>query len=610
MSDHYGKTRENIKAFHDPLEMPGGYSFSHVDTIKKIDAYYNGKFTTGARDSAGFTKYFYNIVKAPCDVAAKFIDLDTKDILLISERPDDERKIWFMQRDLKQWMKEQKIGKLLNTIGHDYPKYGTVVVKKVGNGKWAKVNIENLRMDTGADSLEDDSSFVYEAIRMTPRKIREMKAWDEVEVGRLLASKESDYIVYECYDVNDDGKKWTRSFRAGFLNAKHGQTFQRTAESRINLGADYASGFTLFEEEVDELPYRELHWERVPGRWLGQGFVEYLFDNQVRMNELANTKAKGLHFTSLKVFQTRDDAVARNLLTEVENGDILKVTSEVTPVAMEERNLAHFSQEEQRWDRNSDQKTFSFDIARGDDLPSATPLGVAKLSAGMVASYFELKRENFGLFVKDVILDDVIPEFKRQNRDQHLLKFLGSDAEIQKLYDTVTEAQIQNAVVKFVLSHGTVPTPDDVAKEKQRISTEVKKKKDIFVDIPKAFYDEANYNIDVIVTGEQVDVGARMQSLQNLMTIVSSNPMILHDPSARSILFKLMELAGVSPVELGILEDKVTSNPPPAQPGAQPQAPQAPMAPQQPPMGAPVNGVSPLPSLTQQPVMGQMAKAL
>jgi hypothetical protein len=221
-----------------------------------------------------------------------------------------------------------------------------------------------------------------------------------------------------------------------------------------------------------------------------------------------------------------------------------------------------------------------------------------------VASYFELKRENFGLFVKDVILNDVIPEFKRQNKDQHLLKFLGSDAEIQKLYDTVTEAQMQNSVVKYVLSHGSVPTPEDVAKEKQRVALEVKKKKDIFIDIPKAFYDEANYNIDIIVTGEQVDVGARMQSLQNLMTIVASNPMILHDPSSRSILFKLMELAGISPVELGLLEDKVTSNPPPVPP--QQQQPQAPGPVQQPPQ----TGTSPLASLTQQPVMGQMAKAL
>lgn len=581
----YNKTRENLKDFYDPLEMPGGFHFNHVETLKKIDAYYGGKFVSGSKDSAGFSKYFYNIVKPPCDIATKFIDLDTKDIMLVSDRPDDEKRVWFMQRDLKQWMKENGIGKLLNEIGFDYPKYGTVVVKRNKN-EWKKVNIQNLRMDPAATALEDDSAFVYEVLRMTARDIKKMP-WNPDEVKRLLESKESFYTVYECYDVQDDGKKWKRSFKADFLNARSGNAYQRTPESQINLQADYTTGVTLFEDEKDDIPYRELHWERIPGRWLGVGYVEYLFDNQVRMNEMVNVKAKGLFFTSLKVFQTRDDTVARNILTGVENGDILKVQSEVTPVSMEERNLGAFTQEEGRWDKNTEQKTFSFDIARGDDLPSNTPLGVARLSAGMVASYFELKRENFGLFVKDVILQDVIPTFVNDTSEAHLLKFLGSDGEIEKLYEAITDAQVRNAVVDHVLKNATVPTPEDVAMEKEKFAAQLKKKKDLFIEIPKAFYKNAEYHIDIIVTGEQVDVGARMQTLQTLMTILASNPMILQDPAAKSVLFKLMEFAGVSPVDLNLLGDKVS------------QIPQLPQGQQQ-----------QMPQMPQQPIMAQGAKAM
>src|SRR3990167_11477305 len=107
--------------------------------------------------------------------------------------------------------------------------------------------------------------------------------WDKAALQALRERRsEPSYIVYECYDYNEnEGKKWTRSFRVDFLNTKNGQ---RTTESQIVDNESYLPGLVLFEEEVDELPYREHHYDRVTGRWLGMGVVEYLFDNQIKRN--------------------------------------------------------------------------------------------------------------------------------------------------------------------------------------------------------------------------------------------------------------------------------------------------------------------------------------
>lgn len=557
--DQFYETRKNLNGFYASIELPGGYSWSHTDTLKRIDLYYNSQFETGSRDSRGFRKFFYNITKPACDIATKFIDLDTKDFILTSEKDGDEMKVWLMQRDLRHWMKKNNFGKTLNEISFDYPKYGTVVIKKDKGGVWKKVNLVNLRMDISARSLED-SSFVYEVHSMTRKEIEEMP-WDKEMVDQLFVRNKDELyaLVYECYEYNiDKGRKWKRSFKADFLSAKTREgVYQTSAESQFSDESEYLPGIILHEDEIDELPYRELHWERIAGRWLGFGFSEYLFDNQIRMNEVVNIKSKGLYFTSLKLFQTADETIGRNILTDVENGDILKVSSPISPVPMEERNLSVFSQEENRWDLNTERKTFSFDISRGEELPSGTPLGVARLSAGMVASYFQLKRENFGLFLKDLVLTDILPSFQKESRKEHLLRFLSSDREIEKVRKLIVDVNLRKALWDFVQKTGTVPAIEFI--EQQR--TEIEKKllqnnRSLYMKIPENFYSDVDYSIDVVITGEQMDTGARIQTLQVALQIVGGNPQIVQNGATRAIFFKMLELAGVSGIDLNLLEEK------------------------------------------------------
>ena len=568
------QTRDNLSRFHQPVTMPGGYSFNHIQTLKRVDLYYNSQFESGNTDSSGFHKYFYNVVKPSCDVATKFIDIDTKDVILRSERENDEYRIWMMKKDLQLWLKKEKIGVLFNEIGFDFPKYGTVVVKKGNDNKWRKVNIQNLRMEPGAPSLES-SSFVYEVIEMTKREVREM-GWDTEECKAFLENyEEARCIVYACYDFNpDEGKKWVLSYKTDFLKAQHGQGTIETAESQINNQSTYKPGWTLYEEEVDELPYRELHWEKVPGRWLGFGYVEYLFDDQMRQNELVNIKAKGLYFTSLHLYQTRDQIPQRNVSTDLQNGDILPVVSEITPIANEERNLAHFQQEEQRWDHSIDRKTFAFDVARGGDLPSQTPLGVAQMQAGQILGYFELKRENLGMFIKNIILADVIPQFKKQTRKEHAIKFLGSESESEKLLAAFTEAETRKKVFDYALKNGVIPTPENIAQFRMDTSDARRKVREFYVTIPEGFYDDVQETVDVLITNESLDVSSRLQTLQIAMQMISGNPAIIQDTKLRTVFFKMLELAGVNPVELNMIDSKMEMMPPSAQEmmGQMPQA--------------------------------------
>ena len=542
-------TREIKDNFFREIEMPGGWMFNHSETLKTIDLYLNSKFKSGTNDSRGFRKLFYNIVRPACDIATKFIDLDVANITLIPTRGTDEEKVWLLQRKLKQYLNDSGFAELLNEISEDYPKYGHVVIKK-SNNKWSAVSLVNLRMDTTARTLEE-SPYVSELHVMSKSEMP--KKWN-TEV--LKNCKEQFFNIFEEYDKTDTG--WDRCI---YANIKKDN---KAIEAEINNQTDELEQYVLFEDSVKKLPYRELKWDEVKGRWLGMGFVEYLEDNQIATNEAENLERKGLFHKALQVWQTRDESIGNsNIFTDAENGDIIKVNQEITPVQKDNSDLAAFNSTRARWDKNSEQKTFSFDAARGDNLPSRTPLGVANLSVGMVASYFDFKREKYGIFIKRLLEEDVIPECLGSSNAEHVLMFSGSDDEIDRLDNLIVQAFTDEAVLKEAMKTGFFPSKDVREDLKERISKKIKSKKNRYLTIPEGFYKNAKYMVEIDITGESVNTSKQSEVYQMAMQTIATNPGILQNKTTRTIFFALLSGNGISPAKLNLLAENVDTTPVP-----------------------------------------------
>lgn len=555
--------RTNLWKYYDDVDMPGGYKHNLPATLRGIDLLYNSKFKTGQYDDLGMRKFFSNIVKPTCDIATKFIDLDTKDFILIPEKENDEFRVWILQKRFKQWLKDTDYGMFLNVLAFDLPKYGHVVVKQKKDGddgyKWVKVNIQNIRVDAGAQCL-DKSDFVYELITMSRGEIEEIidsgKGYDVEEAQALLdSSDEQSFLVYDCY--HRKGKKWKHYIKSDLFAFKKGNTIQRTSEAQINVDADYLPSKTILENTVDELPYREHKWEEVPGRWLGFGFVEYLEDNQVAINEAENLERKGLALKALQLFQTRDESIGgQNVLVNSRNGDILSVTSEVTPVQKDNSDLSAYNNTRANWNQNTERKTFSSDITTGASLPSRTPLGVANLQASFASSYFELKRENYGMFLKELIVEDTIPQFEKDTRKKHEMVFSGSETEMDKFDQAVADILIADASVKYGEKTGFMPSVDQKNEARGRVLNQLKKKQNRYLEVPKGYYEKAKYMFDILITGESVDNGTRSQVIQLALQIVGTNPGVLQSPVAKSLLFQLLSLGGINPVDVSALSQQ------------------------------------------------------
>jgi hypothetical protein len=509
-------------------------------------------------------------------------------IKLISKQSGKDLSMWVMSRELQEWLEDHSFDALMNDLGDNLPKYGHIVLKKHAGGL-DLVNIQNLRMDPSAPWLKY-SDFTYELHRMMKWEITEQKDWDGNAIEQLFkGNKSQDFDIYEAYDMKKD--HYELSQQAWFKKpnaASGGSSFN--VEANINQPQNLNQPpIVLYKEDIElsDLPYRENKWSAVPGRWLGMGVMEYLFDDQLHANETANLRMRALYLKALKLLQSSDDNVGGNVLREMQNGQVIKSAGTLKWLTADESDLSGFAAEDSRWDTIASKKTFVMDAA---SIPSKMNKQMLQSLMQQQQNYYKKKRENVGIFLKDLLYRDIIPDFKYKSQKEHMMSFVSSYDDIDQYAKFLTEAQVSKAAQKYMKKHGFMPSESERMKESMRIENEIRKRNIQVVKIPKDFYEDLVYKIKIVITGENKDIQGETAFLMQLMQLVGQNPAVLQNKMLRTIVFKLMELAGISPGDIGMLDQAVS-----AQQSTQPQGPTQGGNPPTPQLGGSNNATQPNP---------------
>jgi hypothetical protein len=516
--DEYSKTE---------VEPNPHFAKTQDELLSLIDLYSNSKYREGSEDESGYKRAFLNIVDNPTMVACKMIDLDTKDIRIIAEDGQSYYPAWLFSKDLKHWMKEQKFGKTINDWVYNYPKYGHLLVKKTKDGV-VRVPLQNVSNDPEAGCILE-SEYIIEEHLYLPAQLREM-GWDKDKVEEAILKYEElgKIPVYEVSNINKEYKI---------------------------IAGDKDDGVVLFSDEIDRKDFlKELKWEDVPGRALGRGLVEKLFEEQIAVNKNENFFSQALRWTSKRVFQTRDESAGSNLLTDVENGDLIFAQSEITTIPMEERNLAAYNYADSKWKYNAQQKSFSTDVVRGEKTPGETPLGSTQLAMAMTAGYFDLKREDLGMFIDEILTDWIIPDFKKNAKKTHKI-MLGefNEDELEIVRNLIVKNRFNKAVLENIKKTKRIPSRQERELLRGIVLEEVKTAKDL--EIPKNYYDNIKYKVQTVITGENMDIAAKLTTLQTVLQIIGSNPTLFRDKRAKKVFYQMLNYAGINPVEYEVLEE-------------------------------------------------------
>lgn len=568
----YAQIRKENKDFYDSsISVVPGYSFNQYDTLKRAHLYLNSKYENGGT-YLNRELIFYNITTPPCEVATKMLNVDTKNIRLWPTNPKHYFSTYLLEKELKHWLKQSKMGRLLNKIAEDAPKYGSFVLEKTKDGAEA-VDLRRLILDPTVERIKD-SRFVTTIHYMTPTQLRE-SGWDNVDVaierfgsgqlpetfedgsGNVNQLQSTPYIkVYKRYGEVPkwwvDGGRSEELVRAVFIVAG-ADILEVNAQKQVTGEA----GITLFKSRwYKEWPYKDYHYTKVQGRWLGVGVPEMLFDMQTRINELKNTKRLAMEISSIHLFQTKDKTIVRNVLTDLQNGDLIRSPSGIEPIANEERNLPAFKDEEDGYMAQAERLTFAYEAVSGQTLPSSTPATNALLATQQATSVYAFKRENLTLFLQEFFNDLVMEQLMRDLTPEHIMRFVGSAQELYKL-DQASAEIVANDFIKERLLAGEFIDPQEIDMMKQLAIKRYQKQGEArFLKIKKAFYDKVEYEFDFIIGNEQADPVTLVQNTQAVLMAVAQNPMILQDPRTKMLFFKYSEYLGVSPAEMELADQQ------------------------------------------------------
>ena len=509
----------------------GGYLYSQKKVLNLIDLYYNSKFETGITDSEGMRKTFLNVCKFRADVAAKQTDLDVKNYVFIPDSPQYQWKTFFMARKFQLWTRDNDYGQLLNDLNKDYSKYGTCVTKRVGK-RVERVPLRNLRVTQTAKSLKEavyGGGYVIEEHEYSEYELKAFKYWDS---EGMTYNDDGKCKVYERYAL------YPRSY-VEMMNGR--ESNDDTLVPAMAIVAPFKKtkkpdGKILFIEEA-EPSYAEAHWDKQDGRWLGIGEIENQFENQIARNFTANMRRRALLWGSKKIYQSTDDLTAKNLVRNVRDGEILKVgpNGAISQVNTGSQNLAEYSADEAMWEKNSDQKSFTFEVATGEALPSGTPFRLGVILSNSVASHFALKRQNFGLFLTRSFYNQLIPIFKKETKDHNVSIAAGAEGYEMLKESLVEYLSIQN--MKRNLLAGNDFNPEEV---KAKAEKEISREHRLFINIPAGFYDDAKFQMELDITGESYDKKEQIETLTTLYTSMVQR----QDPRAEKVLSLILSKTG------------------------------------------------------------------
>lgn len=555
------------------IQVVQGYPFNQYLNLKRIHLYLNSKYEDATQYN-NRDKIFFNIVNYPCEVATKNLNVDTKDIRL---QPLNEKSVFgtfLLEKELQQWLKTNKFGNTLNQIAEELPKYGSVVLEKTTEGA-ELIDLRRLMNDQTCEDLQK-SRFIDIVYYMTPSELQKT-GWDNVDIaidrfsqtnapdtyedqrGSLNLIRSTPYIkVIKRYgEVPQswlDGGKSEKLTRALFIVAGV-DNIRMSEDQKVILEEQ---GVVLFSSAWrKEWPFKDFHYNKIKGRWMGMGIVESLFDVQERINEMKNQKRVAMELSSLHLFQTQDKLVVKNVLTDLQSGDILTMRSSLDPVVNEERNLPAFQDEEESYMAHVERISFAYEAARGANPEIETTATATLSNLQQSTSVYAFKRENFTNTLRDFFNDFVGKNLLKDLTAEHIMRFTGNTQELSKLDDAASDVYANDYVISKVLNGGYHGGRADFEKGKaMALDTYRKLGENRFIKIKNAFYNDLAFEYDFNIANEQIDPTTIVQNSQVIFSALAQNPAMLDDPRVKLLFYKYAEALGVNPGEIELADTR------------------------------------------------------
>ena len=450
---------------------------------------------------------------------------------------------------LKDFLRETGEAAKLNEGIERGSEWGNVVWKKVKES-YKVMDLNNLLvLNQIAETLED-SDVIEKEIMYSADLRKKIDIWENVEklidCSKIDLNKSApEYYVYER-----NGEISQKDYYEA--KGKTGGDEKKYILAKVIVGGieNDAPTELLFCEELSKKPYKEYHRGKYSGRWMRLGLYEALFDVQTRANEIGNQIARGLEWSSKTIFRSSDTVIAQNILTDLQNGDIVKST-DLTQV---NTRMEGFDQLIADWNRLmtiADKIANAYEVVTGENLPSGTPFSLAALQNTNANKLFDFIREKLAISLQEVIEDWILPMLIKDLKASDVIKLTGDSGILTRYYEMVIDDWYVANLLAFP-PHG----PEEAAALKQAKMEELMRNKETIVTLERDMWKGFLPRVIVSITGENYNLMSELETLKTFITLEQ-------DPQRRTALIEIaMQKKGLDIAKL------------PKTPPMQPQMPQ------------------------------------
>lgn len=526
------------ESYDSTITIMDGLTHSQKDVINQVEYYTNSKYLNGMLDEFGRHKPFYNIVNFRVNTATKATDLDTKDIQVYSSEQKNRIKSMLFGKEIKNWMRKNYFSKTLNTINFTRIKYGGVLVKRVFVNNDITLQVPEWK-NLITDQVDIKNGFKIEKHYLTPIDIQNKEdVWEGIAENKDLIEK-----IIKSND-KDNNRICILEVEAQFPdNVIDGESEKYTLQKHIILtDKEEQPVAVLHQERLKTSQYKYISWLEASGRGLGIGIVEEGFEAQIATNDVVMKEGDIRELATKVLVITDSDVMEDNVMRESQMGDIYKLGKgdQFTRVDLTPNILPELSNTMKSWDDQYSRSSSTFEAVTGETMPSGTPFRSIAIQNQEARSMFDYRKEEFGIFLNEIFTDWIIPHIRKNLNREHILSSDFNDEELIEIdeafaSETISERIWQSALAGNPMTQEEFDTLFDV--EKKALSKTLKKRRHI--EIPKDYFKDVEFELDIITTGEQVNKQATFETLANMLQFIQ-------DPNKRNkVMGKIVELSGV-----------------------------------------------------------------
>lgn len=549
---------DNAEAINNSeIELSPNNFFNYKRTLDRIQSVLAEKYTENYTLDSGADRQFFDITKRACRLASANIDIDTRDIFIYNRNPKDKYRAVVLREILNEYLKETRFDILLNKTSDMLPQFGSVVWKKRDDTHEIElIPMYRLLISPSVSNVYNShkiqSNYVIEKHFLTIDEFQNMsrKGWNRDAIneviGRMrrlfLAGNQRNTIcVYELHCEIPDN--WTK-------NSGDYTEEDKWSKYRVYAVIDPELGnYGLFSNREDDFPYRKLDYHTIFNRALGYGITEIMFEEQARWNEVRNEKAESERLGNKRLYGTSDRTLEGNSINDLEDGSIIYSNSGIVRIDTGTPDVGIYGTELNLIQSSAKNNTNSMESVSGEQMKTNTPYKSMKLSNELANKWFNKIKQDYGIFIKEVLLDWVMPElikkYKGKKGEDAVIDILSEDAVLD-----LTEMELDkkvNKVISKLRLEGKIITQQQVEQAKALVIQTIRPEQ-LQVAIQDDIFN-IDYSLDITITNEnRVDLleqkNNTLVALTQQLTAGMANENI--QKNINSLLNSIMDDYGVS----------------------------------------------------------------